>query len=198
MRGNRRVNTKPELYVRKLLYALGYRYRLHVQSLPGRPDIVFRSRRCAIQVHGCFWHQHSDPFCPLSSRPRSNKRYWNAKLNRNVIRDREHDQKIRFLGWRVLTIWECECRGDRKLTTKLARFLGPPKWSSSAAALHTPLIYRHPGRLDDRRPARDLALTRARNGAGPRCGLSGMSQPSVIRRLRVVSSSSALSSAPLS
>lgn len=126
MRGNRRTDTKPEWFVRRLLYSLGYRYRLHAQSLPGKPDIIFSRKRCAIQVRGCFWHQHPSSSCPLRSRPRSNTSYWNAKLDRNVARDRERDAQLRALGWRVLTIWECECNIASKLGSKLERFLGLP------------------------------------------------------------------------
>lgn len=123
MRGNRRTDTTPELRIRRLLHSLGYRYRLHVAVLPGKPDIVFPRRRCVIQVHGCFWHQHADPKCPLKSRPKSNVTYWNAKLNRNVFRDREHEQQLRMLGWRILIVWECECQNTERLRIRLQRFL---------------------------------------------------------------------------
>jgi DNA mismatch endonuclease, patch repair protein len=121
MRGNRRSDTKPELIVRRALHRLGYRYRLHVSELPGRPDIVLPRMRCAIQVRGCFWHQHPDRRCPLRSKPRSNVSYWNAKLARNVERDAEQDAKLRSMGWRVLTIWECEVTNKDLLRRKLQR-----------------------------------------------------------------------------
>lgn len=123
MRGNKRTNTKPELVIRRLLHALGYRYRLHPPDLPGKPDIVFRSRRSIVQVHGCFWHQHPDPSCSLRSKPRSNRRYWNAKLGRNVERDRDHEARLRSLGWRVFTVWECQCSEPQHLTRQLQKFL---------------------------------------------------------------------------
>jgi DNA mismatch endonuclease (patch repair protein) len=124
MRGNRRVDTRPEMRVRRLLHSLGYRYRLHVASLPGKPDIVFSSTRSIIEVHGCFWHQHSDPTCPLSTKPRSNTGYWHAKLRRNVARDQEYHARLTVLGWRILTVWECECLDMSKLQRKIERFLG--------------------------------------------------------------------------
>lgn len=124
MRGNRGTNTKPELIVRRILHALGYRYRLHAAELPGRPDIKFSRRRCVIWIHGCFWHQHSDPNCPLRSKPSSNVGYWNAKLARNDARGREQEAQLDELGWRTLTIWECETSDSGALTFKLKSFLG--------------------------------------------------------------------------
>jgi DNA mismatch endonuclease, patch repair protein len=133
MRGNRKVNTKPELVVRRVLYRLGYRYRLHVPELPGRPDIVFPRMRCAIQVRGCFWHQHSDRRCPLRSKPRSNVNYWNAKLARNVERDIEQDAQLTACGWQVLTVWECETTNEDSLRRKLQRLLARAYYSARKA-----------------------------------------------------------------
>lgn len=124
MRGNKRSNTKPEMAVRRLLHSLGYRYRLHCADLPGKPDIVFRSRRKAIFVHGCFWHQHPDPNCPLRSRPRTNTHYWHAKLDRNIERDARHRARIAEIGWEVLVVWECETEERRPLEKKLCTYLG--------------------------------------------------------------------------
>jgi DNA mismatch endonuclease, patch repair protein len=123
MRGNRRKDTKPELIVRRELHSLGYRYRLHVSHLPGRPDIVFTRARCAIQVRGCFWHQHLDARCPLRSKPRTNVTYWDAKLSRNVQRDNEQDALLIASGWRVFTVWECETGDRASLCRKLNNFL---------------------------------------------------------------------------
>jgi len=119
MRGNVRSNTRPELVVRRLLHSLGYRYRLHASDIPGKPDVVFRRRKIALFVHGCFWHQHPSANCPLRSAPRSNTAYWNAKLARNVERDRENQAKLEELGWRVLTVWECETRNRKALGARL-------------------------------------------------------------------------------
>jgi DNA mismatch endonuclease, patch repair protein len=86
--------------------------------------VVFTSRRAVVQVHGCFWHRHADPACPLRSRPRSNTAYWHAKLDRNIERDSEHERALAELGWQVLTIWECECRDKAQLGDRLVAFLG--------------------------------------------------------------------------
>lgn len=123
MRGNRRTNTKPELIVRRALHGLGYRYRLHVNELPGRPDIVLRRLRCVIQVRGCFWHQHFDRRCPLRSKPRTNVNYWNMKLARNVERDAEQDARLTACGWQVLVIWECDTANEDLLRRKLQNLL---------------------------------------------------------------------------
>lgn len=99
-------DTKPELVVRKLLHAAGYRYRLHVNSMFGRPDIVLPRYKAVIFVHGCFWHRHSG--CSVATMPKSNRPFWLAKFARNVERDRQNRTKLRKLGWRVFVVWECE------------------------------------------------------------------------------------------
>ena len=99
---------KPELILRQLVHRLGYRFRLHARDLPGKPDLVFRSRQKAIFMHGCFWHQHARRSCKLSHIPKSNLDYWQSKLERNVLRDRKQRRALRRLGWDVLVIWECE------------------------------------------------------------------------------------------
>lgn len=113
-------DTAPELAVRRLVHGLGYRYRLHVAGLPGRPDLVFASRRAVIFVHGCFWHQHD---CPRGTRPRSNRTFWTSKLDRNRERDEAAIRTLRSLGWRVLVVWECQTRWKSKLTRRVTRFL---------------------------------------------------------------------------
>ena len=124
MRAIRSAHTKPELIVRKLLHSQGYRYRLHRRDLPGKPDIVFPSRKKIIFVHGCFWHQHESSKCQISQKPRSNKNYWLPKLERNKQRDREAQDKLKALGWKVLVLWECEVKFEGKLQKKVNRFLG--------------------------------------------------------------------------
>jgi DNA mismatch endonuclease (patch repair protein) len=110
------------MQVRRTVHAMGYRFRLHSAGLPGKPDLVFAGRRKIIFVHGCFWHQHPDPACNMSHRPRSNVDYWKPKLERNVSRDTEHQKALRGAGWEVLVIWECEVdRGD--LADRLVEFL---------------------------------------------------------------------------
>jgi len=123
----RAKNTKPEMAVRRLLHKAGYRYRLHVKNLPGKPDIVFVGRRKVIFVHGCFWHQHSKAKCLDSRRPKSNSEYWDAKLTRNVERDQQHTQKLSEMGWDVLTLWECELQGEKQLLENVEGFLGSPR-----------------------------------------------------------------------
>lgn len=125
MRGNRGRDTKPELSVRQLLFAEGYRYRIHPKGLPGRPDIAFIGRKKAILVHGCFWHQHPSSTCPLRSHPKSNTSYWAEKLHRNQDRDIVDKRQLRDLGWDVLVIWECETRSLAKLRSRLKAYLGP-------------------------------------------------------------------------
>src|ERR1041384_5019799 len=106
MRSIRKTNTRPELAVRRLAHALGYRFRLHRRDLPGKPDLVFPSRRAVIFVHGCFWHQHAR--CIDGRKPQSNVRNWGPKLDRNVQRDAEHIAALAANGWRAFVIWECE------------------------------------------------------------------------------------------
>lgn len=117
-------HTGPERILRRLLSQLGYRYRLHVRDLPGRPDIVFRSRRRAIFIHGCFWHQHAG--CPKGRPPRSHEDYWGPKLARNRKRDAEVMAAIADLGWSVAIVWQCELRDTTILAERLIQFLGPP------------------------------------------------------------------------
>lgn len=123
MRRIRSTDMKPELVVRSLLHRLGYRYRLHCKELPGKPDIVFRSRQAVIFVHGCFWHQHSDPNCSYAHVPKSNTSYWKPKLERNQARDLENEAALIALGWRVLVIWECQIKDDEALKQTLLAFL---------------------------------------------------------------------------
>lgn len=115
-------DTKPELVVRRLLHRIGYRYRLHAKTLPGTPDIVFPSRVKVIFVHGCFWHQHPD--CGDAYVPMSRIDYWLPKLERNKVRDAENLKNLKALGWKVLTIWECQLADAGKLQKRLQRFLG--------------------------------------------------------------------------
>ena len=122
----RSKGTKPELLVRQLLHRLGYRYRLHRKDLPGKPDIVFGSRRKAIEVRGCFWHQHPDPTCRDARPPSSNQDYWGTKLQRNIDRDAANLSALEEAGWSVLVIWECEVASPR-LEDRLLDFLGAPR-----------------------------------------------------------------------
>ncbi len=106
MSGIRGKNTKPELIVRKALHARGFRFKLHVKELPGKPDLVLPKYRAVIFVHGCFWHRHQG--CRFAVLPKSNSEFWARKLDSNRERDLLHGQQLSSLGWRVFTIWECE------------------------------------------------------------------------------------------
>lgn len=112
MAGIRSANTRPEMLVRRGLHALGYRYRLHVRQLPGKPDLVFPSRRAVIFVHGCFWHGHG---CSLFRWPSTRQEFWRSKIGANIARDGMTRERLIGTGWRVLELWECALRGrDRQ------------------------------------------------------------------------------------
>ncbi len=118
------ADTRPEIAVRRLVFGMGYRYRLHVRSLPGTPDLVFTSRRKVIFVHGCFWHRH---VCPRGrSTPATRQTYWLAKFEANRKRDIRDRRRLQQAGWAVMTVWECETRVARlpALTRRISRFLG--------------------------------------------------------------------------
>ncbi|TPE52268.1 DNA mismatch endonuclease Vsr [Amaricoccus solimangrovi] len=121
-------DTKPELRVRRLAHAMGYRFRLHRRDLPGVPDLVFPGRRAVVFVHGCFWHRHPDPGCWRSRLPKSRPEFWIPKLEANVARDGAARAALEARGWRVLTVWECETTPRRReaLVERLRAFLGPP------------------------------------------------------------------------
>ena len=122
MRRIRSKNTVPEITVRKLLRELGFTgYRIHRRELPGKPDIAFVGRKKAIMIHGCFWHGHE---CKEGMRrPKSNTEYWIPKIERNRARDALHAEQLNQLGWRVLTLWECELRDYSALAERLVAFL---------------------------------------------------------------------------
>lgn len=110
-------NTKPERAVRSLLHHMGYRFRLHKADLPGKPDIVLSRYKTVIFVHGCFWHRHKD--CRFAYTPKSRTDFWLNKLESNVIRDIQVKSDLEKLGWRVITIWECELREMGQLSIKI-------------------------------------------------------------------------------
>ena len=121
MRAVKSKDTKPEIILRKMLHALGYRYRLHRRDLPGSPDLVFPGRRKIIFVHGCFWHGHP---CRGEPRlPKSNREYWVPKIRRNAERDAEHERALIELGWHVLTVWECELKDLAGAQDRMVTFL---------------------------------------------------------------------------
>ena len=116
-------DTSPELRVRSLLHRAGYRYRLHVKDLPGKPDIVMPRHRTVVFVNGCFWHRHSG--CRYAATPKTNAIYWQRKFERNVARDQKAYEALAQDGWRVLVIWECQTRSGEKLAA-LIRDIMPP------------------------------------------------------------------------
>jgi DNA mismatch endonuclease (patch repair protein) len=115
-------DTVPEKRVRSLLHRLGFRFSLKRKDLPGRPDIVLPRRRIAVFVHGCFWHRHKD--CSNSVLPKTRPEFWLAKLNGNVERDARNAAALKGLGWRVLTIWECEVDNETRLCRRLLKWIG--------------------------------------------------------------------------
>lgn len=116
------THTTPEMTVRRLAHALGYRYRLHVAELPGKPDLVFPRLRKIIDVRGCFWHLHGCQRCRI---PSSRRSYWQAKLARNAERDQKTLRQLRRIGWQVLVIWECQTHPKRlmALQKRIEKFL---------------------------------------------------------------------------
>ena len=117
----RAKDTKPEMVVRRMLHAAGYRYRLHARDLPGKPDLVFPARRKVVFINGCFWHRHRD--CALARLPKSRTEFWTNKLERNRERDEKNVAALREQGWEVLTVWECEVRDLATVMPRVVAFL---------------------------------------------------------------------------
>ena len=120
MRAIRSKDMLPELRIRSLVHNLGYRFRLHRKDLPGKPDLVFASRRKVIFVHGCFWHSHD---CKIAHVPKSNVDYWLPKLQRNRVRDQKNIKALTADGWQSLVIWECQSRNEAGLKKLLRTFI---------------------------------------------------------------------------
>lgn len=114
-------NTKPEIVVRKMIYGMGFRYRLNVRELPGTPDIVLPKHKKVVFVHGCFWHGHKG--CKRSQRPSSNRNFWNRKIEQNMARDKKAIKDLKKLGWQMLIIWGCKTRNPINLKKILTEFL---------------------------------------------------------------------------
>ncbi len=113
MAGIRGSNTKPEMAIRSELHRLGFRFRIHRRSLPGKPDLVFPKYRAVIFVHGCFWHGHG---CHLFKWPKTRSEFWRQKIHSNIERDDRHLSALTNAGWRVATIWECALKGRMRLS----------------------------------------------------------------------------------
>ncbi|MXX99614.1 MAG: DNA mismatch endonuclease Vsr [Chloroflexi bacterium] len=114
-------DTTPELSVRSAIHRMGFRYSLHDRGLAGTPDIVLNRLRKVIFVNGCFWHQHTD--CAAADRPKSNREFWDNKLDENIHRDQRNLEILLSDGWDALTVWECEIGNKDKLATKLLGFI---------------------------------------------------------------------------
>lgn len=121
MRAVKATNTKPELLVRRTVFRMGFRYRLHRTNLPGKPDLAFIAKRKIIFVHGCFWHGHH---CARGARtPKTNKTYWINKIQRNQLRDKANISTLRKLGWKTFVIWECQLTKQSMLQSAIHQFL---------------------------------------------------------------------------
>ena len=112
-------NTKPEIAVRKMLHALGYRFRLYRKDLPGSPDIVLPKYKTVIFVHGCFWHRHEN--CKFASTPKTRKEFWENKFKENIERDLKTQNNLKSLGWKSEIIWECELKSIKEIKQKLLK-----------------------------------------------------------------------------
>lgn len=121
MRNIRSKHTLPEMAVRRLVHGMGFRYRLHAPTLPGKPDLVLPALRKIIEVRGCFWHQHKG--CIDSHIPKSRMEYWGPKLARTKERDKKNERALRRQGWEVLTLWECELTDTATISHRVSTFL---------------------------------------------------------------------------
>nr|WP_320037608.1 very short patch repair endonuclease [uncultured Bacteroides sp.] len=108
-------NTKPEMIVRKYLFSKGFRYRVNVKKLPGKPDIVLHKYRTVIFINGCFWHGHKD--CKYFVMPKTRTEWWKAKIDKNIVRDAEVRDKLRSMGWRTMVVWECQLKPKQRENT---------------------------------------------------------------------------------
>jgi DNA mismatch endonuclease, patch repair protein len=115
------ADTGPEMTLRRLLHALGYRYRLHHAHLPGRPDLAFPARRKVIFVHGCFWHRHEG--CRYAGLPKTRPEFWQAKFDSNEARDKRNRKELQRLGWKSMVVWQCELQAPEKVLRRVIRFL---------------------------------------------------------------------------
>ena len=131
----RGAGTKPEVIVRRLVHGMGYRYRLHRRDLPGNPDLVFLGRRRVIFVHGCFWHRHPDPGCPLARLPKSRLDFWKPKLEGNRARDERNEAELKKRGWEVLVIWECQLKDRDEVAESVREWWRRPRHTSGECSI---------------------------------------------------------------
>jgi DNA mismatch endonuclease, patch repair protein len=146
MAGIRGRNTKPELLIRSGLHRMGFRFRLHGKGLPGKPDMVFASRRAVIEVRGCFWHGHD---CPLFRWSATRPEFWREKIAANIARDTRNREALHEQGWRMAEIWECQLKGPQRrpvseVLDELAAFLRSPLPSLSVGGSQTVTICEEP------------------------------------------------------
>ena len=120
----RNSDTKPEMAIRRIVHGMGYRYRLHVRDLPGKPDLVFRRKKKVIFVHGCFWHQHG---CNHYRMPKSKRDFWLPKLRKNTERDKKVSDLLTAQGWNILVVWECQLKDKDYLKQSIKEFLKDEK-----------------------------------------------------------------------
>ncbi|MFC7477941.1 very short patch repair endonuclease [Dankookia sp. GCM10030260] len=120
-------DTKPELRVRRALHAAGLRYRLQDKRLPGRPDLVFPSRRTVIFVHGCFWHRDPNPACPFTRTPKTRLEFWEGKFAENTARDARNEAALAADGWKVFVVWECETKDAARLARLVEEIRAEPE-----------------------------------------------------------------------
>ncbi len=118
-------NSKAEVRVRQIVHRMGFRYRLHNPTLPGKPDLVLRQHNKIIFIHGCYWHRHGK--CRRLTIPESNAEFWQRKFQQNIERDQRIAKQLADLGWKVLVVWECETKDEESLKRKLKRFLSGVK-----------------------------------------------------------------------
>ncbi len=126
-------DTKPEMRVRKLLHSMGFRYRLHVKNLPGKPDLVFPRAKTVLFVHGCFWHMHRCKYGKPA--PATNKTFWAEKRRGNADRDKRNRRLLRAAGWKVFEIWECHTRQPRSYCGRLEALIAALSLPDSPPAL---------------------------------------------------------------
>lgn len=135
----RGTDTKPEMFVRRALHAMGYRFRTHVTELPGCPDLVFTRRRSVIFVHGCFWHRHG---CGKTYVPKTREQFWEKKFDSNVSRDRRNQCLLEEAGWRIHIVWECEIENDDSTLQRAIQFLGPRSMNAKRRVASNALVGR--------------------------------------------------------
>ena len=146
MAGIRGRDTKPELLIRSGLHRMGFRFRLHGKDLPGKPDLVFASRRAVIEVRGCFWHGHD---CPLFRWPATRPEFWREKIASNIARDGRNRKALLEQGWRMAEVWECQIKGPRRrpvdgVLAELVEFLSSPTPFLSVGGSRTITVHETP------------------------------------------------------